>query len=166
MEGADYETTGTLNTGKNRVDGVEVSLVGNITDKLSAQFGAAVMNAEILESVDAENEGATLANFADKSLYLQLRYQATDAFSFGAATTYSSEMYVGQPDSAANEDRGVPDYTVYDLFATYKLNEQLSVRLNVANITDEDYYFTAYRSGAFTYIGDRRNAQLSVTYEF
>jgi catecholate siderophore receptor len=166
MEGADYETTGTLNTGKNRVDGVEVSLVGNITDKLSAQFGAAVMNAEILESVDAENEGATLANFADKSLYLQLRYQATDAFSFGAATTYSSEVYVGQPDSAANEDRGVPDYTVYDLFATYKLNEQLSVRLNVANITDEDYYFTAYRSGAFTYIGDRRNAQLSVTYEF
>src|SRR5690606_34399362 len=57
MEGADYETTGTLNTGKNRVHGFEVSAAGNITDKLSTVVGAAVMNAEIVDSVDEENEG-------------------------------------------------------------------------------------------------------------
>lgn len=166
MEGADYETTGTLNTGKNRVEGVEVSVVGNITDKFSTQFGASIMNAEILKSVDPTNEGKTLANFADKSLFLQLRYQATPKFSFGATATYSSEVFVGQPDSAANQDRSVPSYTVYDLFATYQFTDKLSTRLNVGNVTDKDYYLTAYRSGAFAYIGDRRNAQLTLTYEF
>ncbi|MGB1905985.1 MAG: TonB-dependent receptor [Spongiibacter sp.] len=166
MEGADYDTTGTLNTGKNRVDGMEVSLVGNITPRLSTQFGAALMNAKILNSVDPANEGKTLANFADKSLFLQLRYQPVDAFSVGATATYSSEAFVGQPDSAANEERSVPSYTVLDLFASYRFNEQLSTRLNIGNVSDEDYYLTAYRSGSFAYIGDRRNAQLSVQYEF
>lgn len=182
MEGADYETTGTLNTGKNRVEGVEVSLVGNITEKLSVEFGAALMNAEVLDSfndgvnmttdrsgnpvVTNDNRGKTLANFADKSAYLQLRYQATDDFSFGATATYSSEVYTGQPDTAANENLGVPSYTVYDLFATYYVTNDLNLRLNVGNVTDKDYYLTAYRSGAFTYIGDARNAQLTVTYEF
>ncbi|GAB3091972.1 TonB-dependent siderophore receptor [Aestuariicella hydrocarbonica] len=181
--GADnYSTIGTLNTGQNRVEGVEVSLVGNITDKFSVQFGASVMNAKVLESfndgvnmttdrggnrvVTSDDVGKTLANFADNSAYLQLRYQLTDALSFGGAATYSSEVYTGQPDTAANEDLGLPSYTVYDFFATYQFSQQLSARLNVGNVTDEDYYLAAYRSGSFAYIGDRRNAQLSVAYEF
>lgn len=166
MEGADYDTEGTLNTGKNRVEGVEISLVGNLTDKLSASFGAAVMDSEILESYNPDDVGGILANFADESAYLQLRYQLTPAFSFGTTVTYSSEVYTGQPDSAANEELGVPDYTVFDLFASYDFSEQLSARVNIGNVTDEDYYFTAYRSGAFTYIGDARNAQLTVNYAF
>ena len=166
MEGADYSTVGTLNTGKNRVEGIEISLAGNLTQNLSTLFGASVMNAEILESVDPTNEGKTLANFADKSLFVQLRYQATPKLAIGGSATYSSPVYVGQPDSAATETRGVPSYTVYDLFASYQLNEKLGLRLNVGNVTDKDYYLTAYRSGAFAYIGDRRDAQLTLSYEF
>ncbi|MEK9714161.1 MAG: TonB-dependent receptor, partial [Thalassolituus sp.] len=166
MEGTDYDTEGTYNTGKNRVQGAEISLVGNITDRLSTQFGYSLMQSEILESVNEDSEGGRLANFADRSGYLQLRYQATDKFAFGSAATHSSEVYVGQPDSAANEDIRVPAYTVVDLFASYKVNDRLNTRLNVGNVADRDYYLTAYRSGSFAYIGDARNAQLSVAYEF
>ena len=164
--GFDYATNGFLNSGENRVEGIEVSLAGNLTDQFSVLFGAAVMNAEILKSYNDENEGKTLANFADKSAYVQLRYQATDAFSFGMLTTYSSEVYTGQPDTAANEDLGVPSYTVHDLFASYAFTDQLNLRLNVGNVTDKDYYFTAYRSGSFTYLGDARNTTLTLAYEF
>jgi catecholate siderophore receptor len=166
MEGTDYEVDGTYNTGKNRVQGVELSLVGNITDRLSAQLGMSVMESEILKADDAADVGGILANFADQSAFAQVRYQLTDQFSFGAAANYSSEVFVGQPDSAANEDRSVPQYTVFDVFANYAFNEKLNARLNVANITDENYYLTAYRSGGFAYIGDARNAQLTVAYEF
>lgn len=172
MEGADYETTGTLNTGKNRVEGIELSLTGNITNKLSTQFGASLMNAEILETAATNRDGSpvetggTLANFAEKSAFLQLRYQVTPSLAFGGSANYSSEVFVGQPDSPANEDLGVPSYTVFDFFAQYQLNQQLSFRLNVGNVTDKEYYLTAYRSGAFTYIGDARNAQFAVSYEF
>jgi len=172
MEGTDYDVEGTYNTGKNRVQGVEFSLVGNITDRLSAQLGLSVMESEILKTAAKNRDGSPveaggiLANFADQSAFAQVRYQLNDQFSFGAAANYSSEVYVGQPDSTANDELGVPDYTVFDVFANYTFSEKLTARLNVANITDENYYLTAYRSGGFAYIGDARNAQLTVAYEF
>lgn len=164
--GDSYEALGTLNTGKNKVDGFEISATGNITQKFSIQTGAAFMNAEIEDSFEAENIGKTLANFADKSAFAQLRYQLSNSFSFGGIASYSSEVFVGQPDTAANEDVSVPSYTVYDVFASYQISPKTSVRLNVGNVTDKDYYLTAYRSGAFAYIGDRRNAQLTLSHEF
>jgi catecholate siderophore receptor len=176
MEGTanSYATTGTLNSGRNRVEGIEIGLTGNITDKLSTQFGAATMKAKVLASAaDPASVGRTLSNFADDSVFLQLRYQLVPAFAIGGTATYSSERYAGQPDSAAAWDnaRGtytytVPDYTVYDVFANWDVNKQTSLRLNVGNVTNEDYYLAAYRSGAFTYIGDRRNAKLTLAYSF
>ncbi|MGY0579618.1 MAG: TonB-dependent receptor [Paraglaciecola chathamensis] len=169
----DYANLGTLNTGKNRVKGAEFSVVGNITEDLSTQFGVTFMDAEVLESFDTDSVGRTLSNFADNSAFWQLRYQASDAFSFGGTMTYSSEMYAGQPDSGAGFNTEindysykVPSYTSFDVFATYSFSEQLNLRLNVANVTDKDYYLAAYRSGAFTYIGAARNAKLTLTYEF
>ncbi|QFU74729.1 TonB-dependent siderophore receptor [Halioglobus maricola] len=171
--GSDYETLGTLNTGKNRVEGVEFSLTGAITDQLSIQMSATIMDSEVLKSIDEENEGRTLSNFADESLYVQLRYQPSDAFAFGASATYQSEMYGGQPDSAAGYDDElgdysvvVPSYTVYDLFADYYYSEDLNFRLNVGNALDEEYWTAAYRSGAFMYLGDARSVKASVTWQF
>lgn len=173
--GAGYSVSGTLNTGRNRVEGIEIGLSGNLTDRLGTQFGAAVMKAEVLESAatDPGVIGRTLSNFADNSLYLQLRYAATDRFAFGGVANYVSERYAGQPDSAAawnttTNDYAykVPAYTTLDLFAEYELSQKFDVRLNVNNVTDKDYYLATYRSGAFTYIGDGRNANLTLSWEF
>ena len=186
-----YETTGTYNTGENRIEGVEFSLTGNFSEKLSMQFGAAIMSSEVLDSyLDGtvevtsrggavsmpDNIGKGLANVADESANLQLRYQFTPAFSAGIAATYKGEMYVGQPDTAAairtNPDGSyeysykIPDYTSFDLFANYRINQAMNLRLNANNITDEDIYTAAYRSGQFVYIGERRNAYLTLTYDF
>ena len=50
----------------------------------------------------------------------------------------------------------MPAYTVGDAFAEYKFNQNLDFRLNVNNITDEDYYLAVYRGGFFLYKGDAR----------
>jgi len=60
----------------------------------------------------------------------------------------------------------VPRHHVVDLFASYDFTKNLAVRLNIGNVSDEDYYLASYRSGAFTYKGDALNAQLAVSYEF
>ncbi|MBL0029536.1 MAG: TonB-dependent receptor [Rhodanobacteraceae bacterium] len=168
-----YETLGTLNTGKNRVRGVEFGAVGNLTDKLSGQFAASVMDAEVLEAFTANQIGKTLSNFADRSAHAQLRYQLTPKLAIGGGATYSSEMYAGQPDTAAGFDANtgeysyrVPSYTTFDAFASYAINSSLVARLNIGNLFDKDYYLAAYRSGAFTYIGDARSAQLSFSAGF
>ena len=72
-------------------------------------------------------------------------------------TTLAQKHSVGEP---------VPSYTVYDLFATWEFTETLDARLNVGNVTDEEYYLAAYRSGSFLYYGDARNVRLTVNYVF
>jgi catecholate siderophore receptor len=180
MEGvAGYTAEGSFNTGENRVQGIELGLVGQVTEKLTAQAGIAVMDAEVTKAAVLRGtgddrysiEGETLSNFAEESAFAQLKYAITDAVSVGAAAKYESEKYAGQPDTAPamNSDRqytqAIPDYTVYDLFATYRANKQLDFRLNVGNVTDEDYYLAGYQSGRFLYKGDARNYVLTVNYE-
>jgi catecholate siderophore receptor len=154
------------------VRGLELALTGLITPKLTGQAGVAFMKSKILESNVTANEGKTLSNFADNTAFAQLKYQATDKFAFGAAAKYEGRKYAGQPDSAAgfNADgqytQPVPSYTVLDLFASYRVNKNMDVRLNVGNVTDKDYYLAAYRSGSFLYMGDARNARVTLNYDF
>ena len=49
--GSSYDAAGTINTGKNRVEGVEFGLVGNLTDKLSMSVGVAMMDSEVSEII-------------------------------------------------------------------------------------------------------------------
>lgn len=169
----DYAALGTLNTGKNRVDGIEFSLAGALSQMLSVQMSAAAMRSEVLDSIDEENIGLDLSNFAENSLYFQLRYQPTARFAFGGSVTYKSEMYGGQPDTAAGYDAEagqysivVPDYTVYNLFANFYPTENVNLSLNIGNVTDEEYWTAAYRSGAFMYLGEARTARATASVKF
>jgi catecholate siderophore receptor len=173
MEGADYTTFGTLNTGENKVTGVELSLVGNVTDKLSTQIAVSSMESEITKSFNAANVGLALSNFADNSAYAQVRYELTDKLAIGGVARYQGQKATGQPDSAAGYNAAarrytfvVPAYTIYDLFASYDLTEKAALRLNVGNVADREYYTASYRAGFFTYLGDKRNAQLTLSYAF
>lgn len=123
------------------------------------------MNAEVVESLSEDNVGRTLANFSDNQAFLQLRYQMTPKFSFGGSYIAKSEAFAGQPDSAAGDIR-IPGYGVMDLFANYSFTDNLKARLNVGNVFDKDYYTASYRSGSFTYIGDRRHAYATLSYTF
>lgn len=167
MEGADYNTQGTFNTGKNRVRGIEFGLAGNLTRDFQLQAGVAFMKSKVLQSATAANIGRPLANFADRSAAIQGKYQLTRDFSFGAVARYESNRCGGQPDTGADMTAGqcnnpVPSFSAYDLFASYRINKHADLRLNVLNATDKDYYTAVYRSGAFLYKGDARAVRLTL----
>lgn len=172
MEGANYDSVGTFNTGKSRVKGIEFGATGQLTDKLVVQAGATFMDAEVLESAIPANIGKTLSNFADKTVSIQLKYQFTEKFGLGGAAKYEDVRYAGQPDTAAVYDatgaysQPVPAYTIFDMFATYEINKNLDARLNIGNIANRDYYLAAYRSGSFLYKGDARTVRLTLNYNF
>lgn len=173
-EGADYNTFGSFNTGKNRVEGVELSLVGNVTDKITLQAGAAFMKSKVLESATTSLVGHRLANFADTTYNLLAKYQATDKFHFGAQARYQSQRCGGQPDTGVTYATGttecsqpVPEYLVYDFFAGYRINKKVDVRLNVLNVENKDYYTAVYRgNGTFLYKGDARQAYLTLNVDW
>jgi catecholate siderophore receptor len=171
MEGANYDTVGTFNTGKNRVRGVEFGASGDLTEKLSVQAGAAFMKSAVLDSFTKTNIGRPVANFAEKSASVQLKYQATNAFSFGGVARYESDRCGGQPDTAAGItatgdcSQPVPSFAVLDVFAAYRFSKKLDLRVNVLNVGNKDYFTAVYRSGAFMYKGDARAVKMTLNYE-
>ncbi len=172
MEASGYTSTGTFNSAANRVRGVEFGLSGNLTEKLSAYAGVTFMDSEVTKSANPNHKGKRLSNFADKSASAQLRYQLTPVFALGTAVKYESIRYAGEPDTAAGYNAAgqytqpIPAYTVWDLFADYRLNKAAKLRLNVGNVADKDYYLAGYRSGSFLYKGDARNVRLTLNYDF
>ena len=120
------------------------------------------MDGEVLESFDPANVGKMLSNFADN----------TGSPSCGTSSPTTSHRRRDQVRERAlcrsaghrsgiwpatgQYSQPVPSYTVDDLFASY-VSPNLEARLNVGNVTDEDYYLAAYRSGSFLYMGDARN---------
>ncbi|HRO83009.1 MAG TPA: TonB-dependent receptor, partial [Alicycliphilus denitrificans] len=111
--------------------------------------------------------GNPLSNFADRTFAVQGKYQLTRNFSLGATARYESDRCGGQPDTGAGYANGmcsqpVPSFSVYDLFASYRINKHADLRLNVLNVTDKDYYTAVYRSGAFLYKGDGRAVRLTL----
>ena len=172
MEGADYTTFGTFNTGENRVRGVEFGASGAVTEKLSLQAGVTFMESEVTKSATPANVGKRLANFSNASASAQVRYQLTESLYFGGAVRYEGKRYGGQPDTAAAYNAAgaytvpIPAYWVGDLFAAYRLNPSLEARVNVNNVTDEAYYLAAYRGANFLYRGDGRNVRFTLIYDF
>lgn len=171
MEGANYDTAGTFNTGKNRVRGLEFGLAGNFTSKLSGQVGTAIMQSTVLGSATAANVGKPVSNFAKRSYSAQMKYQFTDAFAFGTTARYESDRCGGQPDTAAGYTttgacaQPVPAFAVFDVFASYRFSRRLDLRVNVLNATNKDYYTAVYRSGSFMYKGDDRAVRVTLNYE-
>jgi catecholate siderophore receptor len=104
------------------------------------------MQSEVLESVNESAIGIALSNFAQNSFYMQLRYQPTEKFAFGGDITYKSEMFGGQPDSAADYKSDidaynivVPSYSVINLLANYNATDNMTLRLSIDNIVDKEY---------------------------
>lgn len=169
-----YLATGSLNSGKLRVRGVELGVVGNVTDRLSGQISASLMQSKVLASViDPARVGRRISNFANNSFDAQLRYQLTDRLAVGGTMNYQDEMFAGQPDAAAAWNTAantysirIPGYTTYGAFISYKLSDHLTARVNAVNLTDKHYYVAAYQSGAFAYLGDGRTVRVTLSGKF
>lgn len=170
LSASETEAFGTVNTGENRVSGVELEVVGMPLDDLTVQGGLTYASAEVLKSISAANVNHTLSNFANFSASLQAKYRIWDELQVGVIGQYVSKRYGGQPDTAAPVTAGfyaqpAPAYATMDLFATYKINPNLGVRLNVGNVFDRDYYPAVYRGGFFLYKGDARNVRLTLDFD-
>ncbi|MEM6982755.1 MAG: hypothetical protein AAF510_07190, partial [Pseudomonadota bacterium] len=59
----------------------------------------------------------------------------------------------------------LPSYTLVNLFATYNVNEDVMVQLNINNMLDKEYYSNSY-SAIWTQPGEPVNYKLSLKYSF
>ena len=60
----------------------------------------------------------------------------------------------------------LPSYTTFAAMASYEVNANVDVRLNVDNLTDEEYAVSSNWNGRRVLLGDPRTFTLSTNFRF
>ncbi|MCB2048908.1 MAG: TonB-dependent siderophore receptor [Novosphingobium sp.] len=151
------------NVGKQRSEGFEFGVNGNVTSRWSIYGGYTYLDARVEASeANPDSVGRRFANVPRHSFSLLSSYALTDQFTVGAQAFYRSRIYGG---TAEANDNSVPGYWKFDAVVRYRPSESIEIRANVLNLFDKRYYDAIYRSGSpFSYVAPGRSATLSVSF--
>ncbi|MFV5363699.1 TonB-dependent receptor [Acinetobacter oleivorans] len=159
------------NGGDSKVDGIELSANGNITDKWAMSAGYTYLDSENTDPGPScsragvctpENaaKGKQLPNVPKNSATLWTTYKVLPQVTVGAGAFYADKVY----GDAANT-KWVPSYIRYDAMARYDVNKNVNLQLNLNNLSDKRYFTKAYASHYATE-AEGRSAVLSVNFKY
>jgi len=159
--------------GQQRVDGLELGIAGSLTAKWQVFGGFSYLKSEIVDYgnvnlgtsaapnfVAGVYDGNDIPNTPRKSASLWTTYQVLPDLSIGGGAFYVDKVY-GNP---ANT-KWVPSYVRYDAMATYRINRNLDLQLNIQNLTDKTYYDKAYASH-YANIAPGRAATMALNFKY
>jgi catecholate siderophore receptor len=149
--------------GDQRVQGIEVSASGRITADWAIFGGFSYLDSENRNSTNAVQDGSNLNWTPEFSGNLWTTYRLPFGLTLGGGTQYTGESDVSLNNTSAAQ---LPDHWILNLMASYEVNKNLNVRLNVNNVTDELYARALNNNSNRTYLGDPRSFLLTVEYKF
>ena len=145
--------------GEQVVKGLELGLAGQINEQLGLFAGYTYLDTEITESLNATEVGNELGNAPKNSFNLWSTYSFSERFEVGLGAQYVDERF-----NSTTNLRTAPSYWVGELSASFQLNEHIGFRLNVQNLTDEEYI--DFVAGGHFIPGIGRVALLNSTFYF
>jgi catecholate siderophore receptor len=145
--------------GKQKVTGLELSVIGQMTDEFSITAGYTYQDTEVINDL-ADNVGLSLARSPKHSASVWGRYDFNQQIAAGLGFEYVGERANGNTATSRSAD----SYTLFDMMVSYQASEKLSVNLNGSNITDEDY--VDQLGGGHFIPGTGRLVTLGATYSF
>lgn len=155
--------------GHSRVDGIAVSATGNITPAWSITANYTYLEPKLIRSVAVGSPdpaaGAELQNVPNHSGSLYTTYTLPFGLKLGYGVTYQGSFALNVPSTTSAVVYRSDDYLVHNASISYDITRDLSVLVNVKNITDELYY-TRIRNNGWATPGDARSAVLTVGYRF
>ena len=136
------------------VDGLEVQLKGQLTDRLDVMVGYSSLDGET-------SSGGEPREIPDHTFSLYAKYQVNDKYGWAFGMTRQGESKIKDN----NPDLVLPEYTRLDLGAYYKLSNGLELQVNIENLNDE-LYFPHSHSTHQASVGEPFNARVSVRKQF
>lgn len=138
--------------------GLELELIGSVTDNLNLSFGYTY-----LDEVVGDDGEDVRTYIPRKTLKLAVAYdvEQLEGFTVGAGLSWQDDIYI-EPAVGIRVEQD--SYTLVNVFARYDVSESLSVAVNVDNLTDKKYINSLYWTEGFH--GAPRQAQVSATWRF
>jgi len=133
--------TTVANVGEQRVNGFELGFAGNVSPAWKIYGGYVYQDAKLTNAgpVNAAFNGNQFPNTAENSASLWTSYKLLPQLTLGGGLFYVDKVF-GNP---ANT-KYVPSYVRLDAYAEYEINKNVSLQLNVQNLTDKTYFDRAY----------------------
>lgn len=177
------------------VQGLDLELAGNITDRWSVIGGLVIMTSKVTRSPVWTNVGLQLANIGDESFSLLSKYKFgdligldLDGLELGGQAVYRSKVYGGNnivangatvvnaagwwPAPTAgnpfvNVPTVLPSYWRFDVFAEANISRNVGMKLTVSNLFDRTYYDAFYQTATpFTQMAPGRAVYLETHVNF
>jgi catecholate siderophore receptor len=147
------------------VQGVEVSLSGQITERWAVDASYTYLDTETTGAVTSGAVvtaalGKPIPFASEHSATLWTTYSATPELTFGFGARYTDEVWLNNTNTAI-----APEYISFDAMATYFFDDGLSLQLNGTNLADRDDNYDQLVGGRAAHAPGRAFA-LSLTKNF
>ena len=134
-------------TGKKRVEGLELGVVGEIMPNWLVSAGYTRMNTKVESGKVVTASGINNLSYTPKQAFTSwTSYTLPFGLKIGGGARYVGEMLRGT-DGAVGTPARVDAYWVFDAMATYTVNKNLDLQLNAYNLADKTYVAAINKSG-------------------
>ncbi len=152
--------------GRKRVQGVELTAVGALTDRWAVSAGFTTMDARVVRGDSVVNDGSdALAYTPDSAFTAWSSYRLPFGLTLGGGARYAGPMKRGSDGAVGTPDR-TGAYWVFDAMAAYPVNRHLQLQLNVYNLFDRHYVAAINKSGYRYTPGTPRAAMITAHIRF
>ena len=136
-----------------QVDGMEVELRGQVSDKLELAVGYSSLDG-------TTSSGGVAREVPDHTFSLFAKYQVDENFGWALGVTQQGESHIKD-----NSTLILPEYTRFDFAAYWNVSDDMVLRLKVENLSDE-LYFPHSHSTHQASVGEPLNARVSLSKRF
>ena len=142
--------------GKKVVNGVELGLTGRVTKEIDVFGGYTYMDSEqknigtvtsgALKGLPVAGTGLAFPNTPKHSFSLWANYRPNAKLTLGLGAFGQSEAVGGYGYTTDGHlvTRAIPGYVRLDAMVSYKFTPNLSLQVNVQNLTNKEYYASTY----------------------
>ena len=153
-------------TGKKRVQGVEISATGNLTANWSLSAGYLHQDATVEEGAIASQDGSDNLTYTPGEAFTSwTTYRLPVGLTIGGGIRHTGGLHKGT-DGAVGTPEFTKSWTVYDAVVSYPVSDRFTLRLNAYNLFDKQYVAAINKSGYRYQPGTPRTFLLSVDYRF
>lgn len=150
------------------VDGFELQLEGQVTERLFVKAGYANLSGKTDDGAELPRE------LPENTFSVWTNYQVTDKFGLGLGATYQDAAFIsdfdiagvnGQAGSDPSLHPTLPSFTRFDAAAYYDVNDDIRVQVNIENLTDTLYFPSSHSTHQAT-VGAPLHARFTVSGKF
>ncbi len=153
-------------TGKKNVKGIELGVTGELARNWLVSAGYTHMKTEVENGKVVTASGINNLSYTPKDAFTSwTSYTLPFGLKVGGGVRYQGKLLRGT-DGAVGTPASAESYWVADAMASYEINKNIDLRLNVYNLADKEYVAAINKSGYRYTPGQPRSASVTATFKF